>query len=88
MSIDTYRKIGVYANYFALFESEENTDLIPFESLDSSFTTGYVGMDNFMSIVNESSVVTSYRDDIAFYVKLNHLDSLLPEWRRLISHYK
>ena len=86
MSIDSFCKIGAYANYFAVVESEEEiNDVVPFESLESVFTTGYISMTNFICIVNESSVVTSYRGDIAFAVKLDHLDSILPDWRRLIS---
>ena len=62
-SKDSYKTIGVYANYYALFDPEIN-DIIPFESLDSFFTTGYAPMENFVCLVNSSSVIDSDQDDI------------------------
>ena len=82
-SKDSYKTIGVYANYYARYGSENN-GLIPFESLDSVFTTGYAAMENFVCLVNSSSVVDSHQDGVAFSIKLDHLVELLPNWEQII----
>ena len=86
MSLESFKTIGVYAISYALFDSEDEiNDLIPFESLESVFTTGYVSMENFVCLVNGPFVINSDRDDISFYVKLDHMAVILPDWRRLVS---
>ena len=78
MSIDSYKEIGVFANYFARFEQDEDekNDFILFQHLDLVFSAGYLSTENCIGTINETSVVTSNHTDITFAIPLDSISSI------------
>jgi hypothetical protein len=82
MSNESYKGIGVYANWFARRGSEVG-EFIYFEALDLVFTAGYHGMEHFVGTVDDSSLVCEPNATLA--VKSSAFNQLLSNWEELIS---
>ena len=78
MSNESYKGIGVYANWFARRGSEVG-EIIYFDALDLVFKAGYHGMEHFVATVNDSYLVCEPSATLAAFNKL------LPNWEELIS---
>lgn len=82
MKNESYKNIGVYANWFARRIIEEG-DFVHFEALDLVFTTGYHSMEHFVGIVDDLSIACNPSATLA--IKCSALDELLPDWNELLS---
>ena len=82
MSIESYKEIGVFANYFARVEDATN-DIILFQPLDLVFTAGYLSMEHYT--IDETFVAASNRTDITFAIPVGSINQIVPEWKNLLS---
>ena len=85
MSIDSYKNIGVFANWFARQRNEQpdSNNLILFEPLDFVFTAGYLSMDNYIATIKDSSLVDEPIATIA--IPSASLNSVFPQWECLLT---
>ena len=47
-SKESYKLIGVFANWFLIMDDTDDPSILAFTPLDDIFTTGYLSMENYM----------------------------------------
>ena len=76
MSIESFKEIGVYCNYFARSNSAYS-DTIPFVPLDLVFTAGYLTMENHVCTILEKHVTASTNESVSFEIPICETCQLL-----------
>ena len=85
-SKDSFKTIGVFANYFARYEIMNNeNDKIHFRPLDLVFTAGYLSMEHFVTTIDETSVHASDQDGASFAIPASNMAEHIPQWVDLMS---
>lgn len=79
-----YKSIGVYANWFhgtnVNVPDIEDKDIVNFIPLiNLVFTPGYLSLENYVSIIDDSSLV--FHADYSFSIPVAILEHILPQWK-------
>lgn len=81
LSKESCKSIGVYANWFQGTRALENqvAGTVSFKPVDLVFTPGYLSMCNYVSSIDDSTLVEN--EDFSFSVPVEILKTVLPRWR-------
>ena len=80
---DTFKRIGVFANWYARNNDSIN-DIISFKSVDDTFAAGYISMEYYVcTILSELLDI----EDSSFSVQTKDIEALLPNWKISLSTY-
>ena len=83
---NSYKEIGVFANYFARFEGTDDVErVIQFQPLNLIFTAGYLSTDHYIGTVDEAFVAASDRTDTTFVIPISAIRQIVPQWKDLLS---
>ena len=77
MSIESFKDIGVYCNYFARSNNTDFTETVAFEPLELVFTTGYLTMENYVCRIKEELVTVSNNESVTFEIPIIEICQLL-----------
>ena len=87
LSKESYRKIGVFANWFQATKANgpeiRDGDDVCFEPLDLIFTPGYISLEKFVSTIDDVSLV--FQDNYSFSISTTVLRCALPQWRTKLT---
>ena len=83
MSIESFKGIGVYANWFAR-KKDSVSNNVDFEALDLVFKAGYLSMEHYVARLEDSCLLCEPGATLS--VKSSAFDSLLNDWNSLISY--
>ena len=84
MGKDSFKKIGVFANWYARNDSIITEDTLPFKSVDDIFVGGYVSMENYVcTIISELNDV----QESSFSIPMKDITCALPDWKISVSTY-
>ena len=75
-----YRSIGVFANWFAMFNLSDST--VEFRPLVNVFTQGYISMENYLSTIPDSNVTTT---ENGFFLQSNMVIENVDNWKNVMS---
>ena len=80
MTKDSYKNIGLFANWYVgvYSNSFHGMSLLPFKPLEDLFTIGYLSMEQYVSTVDEESLV--YLDDFSFGLPYAEITKIVPKW--------
>ena len=81
MGKPTYRNIAVFANWYAMDDSND-TENITFKSVDTSFYAGYISMENYICTL--SGDVNDIQES-SFSISTRAIESSLPNWADMLS---
>ena len=78
MSQNSYKEIGLFANwYIGLYSNSFHTlQILPFKPLKDVFTIGYVSMEQYVSTIDEDSLV--YVNNFSFGLQYSEMTKILP----------
>ena len=82
-TLQSFKDIGVFANWFGRKKESTSTDFILFEPVDNIFTSGFLSMENFIVCIDESSVVYDLSAPIA--IPSVYLNDILPNWNKQLT---
>lgn len=81
LSKESYKSIGVYANWFQGTRALDNqvASTVSFKPVDLVFTPGYLAVGNYVASIDDSTLVQNA--DFSFSVPVEILKTALPRWR-------
>ena len=88
MTKESYKGIGVFANWFegtrkTSTGSAENAEIINFKPLYLVFAPGYVSLENYLSTIDDFSLIES--PDYSFSISVAVLKKVLPQWKSKLT---
>ena len=88
MEKETYKLIGVLANWYARFDipdNEEMQDMVSFTPLNNVFKTGYLSMDHYVCKIKDSDLIHNPNEEVSFSISVNVIRLLLPNWEEELT---
>ena len=91
-SKESYKLIGVFANWFVIMDDTDDPsilaftpldDILAFTPLDDIFTAGYLSMENYMLTIPDANLIDVEGD--SFVISANMMAEILPNWNELIT---
>uniref|UniRef100_A0A7M5X9S7 Uncharacterized protein n=2 Tax=Clytia hemisphaerica TaxID=252671 RepID=A0A7M5X9S7_9CNID len=81
MSLDSYKKIGVFANWYHVKSPivSSSVSFVPNET----FTTGYLSMENYISSIKES--ILEDNGEASFTISKDNLKKIDPNWSKTFT---